>query len=298
MKQNEVIWKRAFEQPEGAYSPHTLRGYKADFSKFEGWCAKNAFSSLPTSPEIVAKYVNQLSQEFAASTVKHRIVAIRKVHRLVNLPDPTNFEIVDIAFRRARRKKLARPKQALGLNEDLRDQLIEACDNTTVGIRNKALISVGYDTLCRRSELVALRVEDIERRKSGARILVRRAKNDPFGTGRKAAISRRGLDLLDKWLSHAEIKNGPIFRPVYNGVICSRFLNPYTVTRILKQAAECAGTETSIVQQISSHSMRVGAAQDLILNGHNILMVMAAGGWRSINIVGRYVENVDLRIWD
>ena len=143
-----------------------------------------------------------------------------------------------------------------------------------------------------------MRAEDVELTPTGARILVRRAKNDPFGSGRKAALSTYGLRLLNIWLALAQIEKGPIFRPIYKDHVKSRFLNPYSVTRILKDTAEKAGVDQSKVKKISSHSMRVGAAQDLILDGHNILMIMAAGGWRSINVVGRYVENVDLRIWD
>jgi integrase/recombinase XerD len=152
--------------------------------------------------------------------------------------------------------------------------------------------------LCRCSELVALRAEGIILREYGARILVRRAKNDPFGNGRTAAISSRSLRILTHWLDTAGIEKGPIFRPVMKGVVLSRFLHPFTVTRVLKRTAERADVCYAEIRQISSHSMREGAVQDLILNGHNILMIMAAGGWRSINVVGRYVENVDLRIWD
>ena len=48
------------------------------------------------------------------------------------------------------------------------------------------------------------------------------------------------------------------------------------------------------MRQLSGHSMRVGAAQDMMASGIGILPVMQAGGWRSMNIVGRYVQEVSV----
>jgi len=88
-------------------------------------------------------------------------------------------------MRRALRAKRARPHQALGLTNDLRDQLIAACPNTLAGKRDRAMIALGYDTLCRRAELVALLLEDLRPPANGsAQILIRRSKNDPYGEGR------------------------------------------------------------------------------------------------------------------
>ena len=79
------------------------------------------------------------------------LAGIRKVHRLMRLPNPAEDEEVLLAMRRALRTKPRRPKQAYGLTKKLRDKLIAACPNDLLGIRNRALIAVGYDTLCRRS---------------------------------------------------------------------------------------------------------------------------------------------------
>ena len=100
-------------------------------------------------------------------------------------------------MRRALRTKPRRQKQALGLTRVLRDQLIAVCPDTLRGRRDRALIAVGYDTLCRRSELVSLRREDLSPLDNGAMsILVRRAKNDPFGDGRYGFLSPPTAQLL------------------------------------------------------------------------------------------------------
>ena len=181
------------------------------------------------------------------------------------------------------------------MTKDLRDKLIAACPKTLVGIRNRAVIAVGYDTLCRRSELVALRVEDLSELEGGAMsILVRRAKNDPFGDGRLGYLTSKTVKLLKRWLKVSKIRDGWLFRRIYGARIGDNYLNPFTINRIIKELAEAAKLEKSLVRQLSGHSMRVGAAQDMMTSGIGILPVMQAGGWRSMNIVGRYVQNASV----
>lgn len=82
--------------------------------------------------------------------------------------DPTDDEIVVLALRRGRRSKPGRQASSTGLASPARERLVSACGKDLTGLRNAAMLSIGYDTLCRRSELVALRAEDIEPRPSGA----------------------------------------------------------------------------------------------------------------------------------
>ncbi|MBN9079795.1 MAG: tyrosine-type recombinase/integrase [Rhizobiales bacterium] len=292
-------WIGALKRLEGAYAPSTLRGYATDFRLFASWCEQKGLTPLPAAPETIARYVDEHADLHAATTIKRRLAGIRKVHHLLRLPNPVIDEEVVIAVRRALRRKPGRPNQALGLNRDLRDRLIGACDDDLVGLRNRALIAVGYDTLCRRSELVLLRVEDLAvNPRGGMSILVRRAKNDPHGKGRLASLSTETGAILKAWLEAAEISEGPLFRPVWGPNVGVSGLAPYTVTRILKSAARSAEVDEVTVEGLSGHSMRVGAAQDLMVRGCGILQIMRAGGWKSTETVARYVENVELSLWE
>lgn len=160
------------------------------------------------------------------------------------------------------------------------------------------MLAVGYDTLCRRSELVNLLVEDLSRMPDGgAKILVRRAKNDQFGDGRWAYLSVEALGRLDRWLEAAGLVEGPLFRPVINNCVQPGSLNPVAVNRAIKFAAVRAGIAAELIDGLSGHSMRVGAAQDLMAGGRGLLQIMSAGGWTSVNVVGRYVRDADANIW-
>ena len=59
-----------------------------------------------------------------------------------------------------------------------------------------------------------------------------------------------------------------------------------------------SGLKPDVIRKLSGHSMRVGAAQDLMSNGFGMMTIMRAGGWKSINVLARYVEKADLQIWD
>ncbi len=184
-------WQLVINRLEGAYAPATLRGYRNDFCVFADWCATRGIDPVPADAPLVAEFIEDHARNASPATVKRRLAGIRKVHALFLKPDPTDDEYVRIALRRILRAKPIRPAQALGLTQARRDALMAACSDDIIGLRNRAMIAVGYDTLCRRSELVALRADDlVPRPRGGFSVLVRRAKNDPFGMGRTAWISR------------------------------------------------------------------------------------------------------------
>lgn len=288
-------WSAALRRLDGAYSENTLRSYRADFRLFEAWCRSNDLAALPAAPATVAAFLASALPTMATSTLRRRLVSIAKIHRLFKLRNPTEDEDVRIALRRAERSRHCRPAQALGLTAERRDRLIAACPDDLAGLRDRALISIGYDTLCRRSELIALRVEDLKRLPDGAMLaIVRRAKNDPFGNGREGYVSKHSVALLDAWLEAAAILEGWIFRRILWNGAGPNALHPHSVGRILKQRALAAGFSADEAEALSGHSMRVGAAQDMMAAGMGLLPIMKCGGWKSANVVARYVQEVDI----
>ena len=292
-------WRAAFHRLEGAYSPATMRSYFADVEAFEAWCATAGCNAFPASIETVCTFLEHQGRERAPSTVRRRLYAIRKVHRLLRLPDPTQDEDINLALRRIRRAKPARPKQAKGLTRSYLDRFLTGQPDTPWGLRNRAMLCVGYELLTRRSELVALRVRDLEEREDGTlRVLIRRAKNDPFGEGRLAFTSARTARLVTDWLAWRGPEIAPLFCPIYHGKPIDRALSPDTVKRLVKEGASRAGLDPREARDFSGHSMRVGAAQDLLRRGHDTAAIMRAGGWTSINVLSRYLAHAEHNVWE
>ena len=291
-------WRAEFERLEGAYAPSTMRSYYADVEIFVQWCAAAGRTPFPATVSTVCAFLEAQAPGSAVSTVRRRLYAVRKAHRLLGLTDPTRDEEINLAYRRIRRAKLERPRQAKGLTRDYLLRFLEAQPDTPTGLRDKAMLSLGYDLLTRRSELVALRTDEIELRADGTlRALIRRSKADPFGSGRLAFTSQRTGQLVRAWLDWRGPRITPLFCPIYQGKALDRPLSATTVRRVVKAAARAGGAGEAEIAAFSGHSLRVGAAQDLLKAGHDTAAIMRAGGWKSINVLARYLEHAEHNVW-
>lgn len=88
-----------------------MRSYFTDVEAFETWCEANGHTLFPASTKTVCAFIEDQGRDKAASTVRHRLYAIRKAHRLLGLPDPTQDEEINLALRRVRRAKPAAPNR-------------------------------------------------------------------------------------------------------------------------------------------------------------------------------------------
>ncbi|MEL7030764.1 MAG: tyrosine-type recombinase/integrase [Pseudomonadota bacterium] len=281
-----------FARCEGAYSDLTLSGYRKDLDIFAEWCLENNAAFLPASPSSVAGFFDDQLQTCRYATIRRRASAIRFAHNLSDLPCPIEHSDVFLSMRRAARMKGRRPKQVLGLTRPLLDKMIVACPETLAGARDAALLSIGYDTLCRSSELSWMRIEDVQLEQ--ARIYIPRAKNDPFGDGRFACLTPSTRERVSLWLQIGKLECGALFRGLHTGSVSERNLDTSSIRRIVKSAARRAGL-TEEAMRLSGHSMRVGAAQDLMRMGYNTIEIMTAGGWKNSEVVARYVETSAFR---
>ncbi len=276
-----------------------MRSYRADVEAFENWCVENGINApFPAAVETVCCFLEDQGKCRAPSTVQRRLYAIRKVHRLLRLPDPTYDEDINLAMRKVRRARAVRPRQAKGLTRKYLESFLESEPDTPWGLRNRAMLALGYELMTRRSELIALRNQDITERDDGTlRVLIRRSKADPFGNGRIAFTSQRTADLLKEWLTYRGPEIQWLFCPIYQGKVIDRCLETTAIRRMIKEAAQRCGLNSEQAASFSGHSMRVGAAQDLLKRGFDTAAIMRAGGWKSVNVLARYLEKAEHNVW-
>ena len=144
-----------------------------------------------------------------------------------------------------------------------------------------------------------MRIEDLQRLPNGGgKILLRRSKTDPFARGRHGYLSKAALQRLEPWLAAVAAASGPLFRPIYGQAsIGARPLHPLAVNRAIKQAAARAGLDPQQIARLSGHSLRVGAAQDLVAAGRTLPQIMLAGRWASASAVAGYAQDAALDLW-
>ncbi len=284
------------EKLEGAYADNTIRAYRSDFEVFKKWCEQEDLSALPAVPDTVVCFIEFDMARSTSATIRRRMASISRIHKLARLSDPTTDEDVFLAMKRMHRQKGRFQKQAYPLTVEVIDKLIAVTDDTLKGYRDRALLKLAYDSMRRRSELCSFEWIDLELAQDGAGILLlRSSKTDQEGFGKRIPLSKETVSALLEWKEKARLKAGKILRGFkYHGQLSDE-LHPSNISKILKSLAKTANLEPSIVQSISGHSARVGRAQDLLKDGKSLPQIMTLGGWRSTEIVMRYIENCDLR---
>jgi integrase len=150
--------------------------------------------------------------------------------------------------------------------------------------------------LARRSEIVALRDGDLEWRADGTlRVTIRRSKTDQAGMGRFVFTSQQTARVVAEWIEWRGACFEFLFCPIYQGRAIRRELNAVTVRRAIQRGALRAGLERA--DEYRGHSLRVGAAQELLCSGHDTVAIMRAGGWKSVATLARYLEYAEHNVW-
>jgi integrase len=273
---------------------------------FRDWCVANNCAPLPATPETVVAFVDAMGQARAPATIGRYLWSLGLLHQAAGLPDPTNDLKVRHALKRLRRAKGRRQRQATPLNWSAVRDMLSAKPASLQALRDRALMLTAYDTLVRRAELVSLRVEDLHRDRSRkdrhATLLLRRAKGDQEGEGAELYLAPDTAAAIAAWVEAAGISQGRLFRRIDRhghvaGVVWAGNravdtggpgLDAGSVNRILKRVARSVGADDSI----SGHSARVGAAQDMMAHGIELLPIQQAGRWKTVRMPARYTERI------
>lgn len=281
-----------------ADAPKTREAYQADATAILAWCQTRGLDPLQVTPETVANYVADLDEQgVAVATIGRRLAFWSRAFRENGVEvNPCRSDVVRSAMKGAR-KKAGPQRQAAPLTVDLLRRVMEATPPDSLrGLRDRALLAVGLATALRRSELVALNVEDIQSRGdcSGSAVTLRRSKTDQEGKGRTLWLPRTGRltcpsKALEAWLAAAEITAGPVFRSVdRHGKVGGR-LSSRSVATIVRDAAERAEFPAG---QWSGHSLRAGFVTTHARRGATVYEITKQTGHSpSSPVLYRYIRD-------
>ena len=158
---------------------------------------------------MVCGYISTLAHGgLKASTLGRRIAAIAHVHsQHGHKPPPTADETVRVVMKGIRRAIGTAPDKKTPATHDILAQLPDACSDTLIGKRDRALLALGFAGAFRRSELCALEVADLVEVPDRLRVLIRRSKTDQTGEGQEIAVPRgyrlRPVEAVQTWLAAA-----------------------------------------------------------------------------------------------
>ena len=322
-------------------APETLRVYGYHWRAFERWCEARALESLPAAPPTVAEYFSFRSlrgvppeeskvdqdrdarlraagvrvyvprrtytERWSFSSMGPAKAAIRLRHRLLAFANPCDSQVVDSVLAGIRRVAGAARDRREALPADALAGIAEKLGTDLRGLRDRALILVGFAGALRRSELAAIEVEDLREEPEGYRLDLKRhfsgktvlpgTKTNVGGAERELVALRRGrvaktcpVAALSTWLAAARISTGRVFRAVRRGTV-GEPLTPQTVALIVKGAVQLVGLDPA---DFAGHSLRSGLATSAYRAKHSMEAIRKKGRWASYEMLKVYIREAGL----
>ena len=276
-----------------AHAASTWRAYRAHWETFSRFCEQRGVPALPAAPETVCAFLIEQAEGHRPATLSAKCAAIAFQHRVAKLPNPCDALEVRELMRGIRRTLGAAPRRKRAATLDIVRRMVEACGDDLRGRLYRAIVLVGFFGAFRRSELAALRVEDVTFTDYGARILIQRSKTDQEGLGSYKQLERlEQADIcpvaaLRDWLSAAGITSGYVFRAIdmLSGRVNAQPISARHIARIVKWLAERIGEPP---HEFAGHSLRSGFVTSAIAGGAGELDVMEQTGHTTAKMLAVY----------
>jgi integrase len=294
------------------HAPATARAYAHDWEDFTTFCTWHGLSSLPAAPQTVALYLKALETRRSRSptasragarraangpvglsvpTLRRRLAAIAAQHTQAGHETPTEHALVRRMLRRYARTRGTAAQKKDPVLVELLPTILAPIGPEPAGLRDRALLLLGYAGAFRRAELVALDVEDLRFSKKGLYVWIAGAKNDPRRKGRELYVPRLpkielcAVAALEGWLELVGM-SGPAFRTFdLRGQLTPNRLDPGDVARILRRRAAAAG----VAGDFAGHSLRRGFITNAAKKKIPVANIQRVTGQRSSRIVLDYV---------
>jgi integrase len=261
-----------------ARSENTTRAYDSDWRQFASWLRRNGFDELPPSPDTVGLYLAAQAEAcVSVATLERRLSGICWRYRQLGQPLDVRDRHIATVLAGIRRKHARPPTQKAAIFADELLAMLATLDMDLRGLRDRAILALGFAGALRRSEIVGLdcgpgQSEDgggwVEIMEGGALLQI-------YGkTGWREVEIGRGskpdtcpVALLETWMRLGRIGHGPLFRPIArkNGGVSSERLTDKHVARLVQRCAMQAGirgdlTEGERKRAFGGHSLRAGLA--------------------------------------
>ena len=291
-----------------AKADNTRAAYRSAVRAWCAWCTTHNLTPLPASPGNIASFLAaERDRGLAANTLDLRRAAIRFLHRSAGCPSPTDDAQVAetlAGIRRDAPNPIKKRAATLGVLRELLTAIPDDPDapGGLAGLRDRALLLVGFAGALRRSELAGIRVADLERTDRGFKLTLPRSKGSqlaavtvPLPYGRTDLCPVRALST---WLAAAGIAQGAVFRRVWLppavskgtpalSVLGAEALTTRSIGRIVQTRAAAAGF---IAREFGGHSLKRGALSAGMELGAHAAQLKRLGRHKSFDVLGEYLE--------
>ena len=283
---------------------NTFLALDTGWKQFVDWCIKHDRVSLPASSKTVEEYVKSISKVLRRNTIRVRKWAVSKIHKICGLTNPFDSEFVSQTLSGIYKKKLHKDEiteQAAPFNEIHLDALeLLYSDSTLKKQRDLLMMTIAYESLLRSSELCNIRLKHLRLVGKEIHITIPVTKTNHSGNPDVVALSEHATNQVLKYLNDHSMKlgnDGYLFRRLRrNGLAypsTKKSMSNQSVINVFNSVHnDLGGPEVLHCEPFTSHSCRVGGAQDLLSSGYSILQVQQAGRWSDPSMVYRYGRGI------
>ena len=303
---------------ESAIAENTRIAYEKGWKRFSDFCEKGGYKTFPAKSKSVIEFLIEQATQPMGAKGKHLSMgtvvlyhsAINRKHIDAGLPSPTRDPEVINVLRGLKRLKGTAPRQVKALRENQIESMIKAClsartragSKTTIGLRDAAIIAIGFAAALRRSEICNLKVEDVEiiespdgLQPSQMFIYIRKSKTDQHGKGEKIAIPEgkriKPIKKLKNWLKISGISSGYLFQTLKRGGgLKGKKMHHSDIPRIVKYYAAQIGLDAS---EIAGHSLRAGFVTSAAAHHARLDKIMEVTRHRNPATVMAYIRDAD-----
>ena len=293
-----------------ALSENTRKAYRQGWGRFADYCEREKICDpFSATPEAVALFLVSLATQpspksgrvLSMGTVAIYASAITRQFVSADLVSPAQHPTVRATLRGLAKVKGSAPRQVMALREDHIEAMLALCADTLIGMRDAAILALGFAAALRRSEICALRVSHVRILASDGEapkrmiLTVPRSKTDPLSKGQRIAVPQgrviRPIERLQRWLREAGIRRGPLFRAMRRGGhVQEKPLHDSDIPRLLKHYARQIGLNP---QAVSGHSLRAGFVTSAVAHQARLDKIMEVTRHRNVSSLMKYVRDAN-----
>jgi integrase len=289
-----LVVDRARDYAQAAQADNTRRAYRVGWNDFSAYCQDNGFDTLPASPQSIALYVTALARRAKVATIRLYLAAIAERHRETGLESPTAHEVVRRIVRGiARTNGASQTRKSAVTLDHLRAILLEVRGDDLKAKRDRAVVLLGFAAALRRSELAALRVEDLRFEKRGLIVTIRRSKTDQEAKGAEIAVpfvANRSLCAVlavQAWIGASGINEGTLFRSFS---LQRQMLRTPIGGRDVANLVKRLTSKARLDGDFSGHSLRAGFATSAAAAKASLDAIARTTRHKSLSVLMGYVR--------
>lgn len=290
-------WQADFDKwIEQGTAKSTRRAYDRDINYFWKWTEKHLSivkNNYPVTSDVVIQFclyhlADNSTKRLKVSTLRRYLASVSVGHKEAGYASPTTKDQVKLLLKRAKSARIERPQQKAAITRDILDRMLSTCDNTLIGVRDRALLLVAF---CsggrRRSEIANLTTNDITKTKDGYSITLAKSKTDQEAEGFTVPISGDAALALKQWLVKSGIREGNVFRGIKSDLTLYDGIMGNSIYKIVKKRIKLIGLDETLY---GAHSLRAGFITESVNNGKTIYETMQYSGHRDPETAQSYIR--------